>query len=537
MKRWQRYFLGFLLFLPLLGWGQTPAPKIVDIDHSDSLWVDQTIGSTFLQGNVRLRQGNVILLCHFAKKNDLINVVEAYGNVKILQGDSLTLTGDTAMYFATTRLAKVTGRTVILNDKVSTLKTRRLDYDMNTRIASYNVGGTVYDKKTTLVSKEGYYNTQTKLFNFYKNVKVNSPETDLYADSLRYSTLSKDVYFIAPTKIISKKKEPTAPKDTLLTKSGSYNLNTRISNFLGRSTVKTPNYELIGDTLFYDTPTQIGIARGNVVMISKKDSVLLIGQIGRYYGKTGISRIYGDAVMQKFFVKDTLFLSADTLISEEIRGLKDTTQRLTAIKNVLLFRTDMQGKCDSLVYNMADSLISFYKKPVLWNNQNQSEADTIFAKMVNNKLRTMYLNRRAFVIARDTLELFNQVKGRHITVRFDAEGQLNTTLVEGNGESIYFARKEDKKTIGMNYVQAAKMRLHFKNNQVKQIAFLGSPDGVLRPPKDVNTDNRELDGFIWRSKDRPTRAKVLRIDKNSKLLPRSQPITRIEVLKDKKSNN
>ncbi|PMD96094.1 hypothetical protein BWI97_12375 [Siphonobacter sp. BAB-5405] len=515
MKHWQRYILGLLLFLPLWGWAQNPTPapagKVVDVDYSDTLWVDQTVGNTFLRGNVRMRQGNVVLLCHLAKKNDLINVVEAYGNVKIIQGDSLTLTGDTAMYFGNTRQAKITGRVVTLNDKVSTLKTRKLDYDMNSKIASYNTGGTLVDKTSTLVSKEGYYNTATKLSVFKRNVKVKSPETDLFADSLRYSTLSKEAYFIAPTQIISKKKKQEAANDTLFTSSGSYNLNSRISNFRGRSTVRMPNNDLTGDSLFYDPITQIGIARGNVVMVAKKDSAILTGQVGRYFGKTGISRVYGEALLQKFFARDTLLLSADTLISQEIRGVKDTTRRFIADRHVLIFRNDLQAKCDSLVYNLADSLISFYKKPILWNGQNQSEADSIFVRLVNNKMRTMYLNRRAFIIARDTLIQYNQVKGRRITAYFNADSKLDNTLVEGNGESIYFAKKDDSKPIGMNYVQASRMRLHFKENQVKRIAFVGSPDGVLRPPKEVTADNRELDGFNWREKERPTREMVKRL--------------------------
>ncbi len=123
----------------------------------------------------------------------------------------------------------------------------------------------------------------------------------------------------------------------------------------------------------------------------------------------------------------------------------------------------------------------------------------------------MYLNRRAFIIARDTLIQYNQVKGRRITAYFNADSKLDNTLVEGNGESIYFAKKDDSKPIGMNYVQASRMRLHFRENQVKRIAFVGSPDGVLRPPKEVTADNRELDGFNWREKERPTREMVKRL--------------------------
>ncbi len=516
----RRFFfraLATLAGLLAYGWtnAQTPVPttdsKLVQIVTADSTVVLVTEGQQRLIGNVYLIQGNVRLYCDLAIKDERVNSVRAYGRVRIIQADSVTVTGDTATYLGNVRQARVSGRRVTLDDRTVTLVTRRLDYDLNSRVATYNTGGTVYDKKTTLTSRVARYNTETKLVTFREEVRINSPETDLESDSLRYSTLSKEAFFIAPTKIISKDKQGQAKGDTLLTRSGSYNTATRISNFLGRSTVRTEKYDLTGDTLFYDTPTEIGLARGNVVMVAKRDSVILTGNYGRYLGKEGMTRVHGNALIKRLYTRDTLYLSADTLISEEIRTAKDTTRRLRAYRNVLIFKSDFQAKCDSLVYSLADSLMSFYRKPVIWAQGSQSEGDTILLRLVRNKLRTMYLNRRAFVISEDTLRQYNQVKGRRITSSFDDSTRIERVIVEGNGESIYYAAGEANKPIGLNRVQCSRMNLTFQSNQVKRIVFQGKPDGSLIPPHEVTEEIKYLDGFTWRETDRPTRESVMRI--------------------------
>jgi hypothetical protein len=221
-------------------------------------------------------------------------------------------------------------------------------------------------------------------------------------------------------------------------------------------------------------------------------------------------------------------MTADTLYSIEIQGAKaiptkkasktvtdsDTSdaqkpRQLIGYKNVLLYKKDLQSKCDSLIYNSLDSTITFLKKPIIWSGKYQMEADSIVAQLINQKLRTMYLKAKSFVIAQDTLFNFNQVKGRRITAFFDDSTRLQRVYVEGNGESVYFAANEANKPMGMNRVECAKMTLNFKRNQVHRIQFVGQPDGRFIPPQGVKAEDKQLDGFNWRIKEKPTKADVL----------------------------
>lgn len=469
----------------------------VEIIHTDSAVIinDGSFEKYRLIGNVALRQNTSTMFCNTAILNRLTNSVEAFGNVKIIQADTVTITGDYATYAGNSRVAKITGK-VLLNDNTIKLNTDRLDYDLDTHVGYYNNNGKIEEGKSTLTSKEGFYNTVTKIFMFYKNVKIVDDESKIITDSLKYSTLSKEAFFISPTSIYSK-------TDTMLVKKGVYNTVTKVSNFYGRSTAITKDYLLTADTLYYDTPTETGILKGNAEIFSKKDSIVLNGNLGKYYGRMGQSSMADHALMRMIQGKDTLFLSADTLQSFENKELK--TRRLTAYNHVIIFRKDIQGRCDSLTYNMADSTISFFKKPILWANGSQSEADSINLQLINNKVRVMNLSTKSFVITEDSTQNYNQVKGRKITTYLSADSKIERVNVVGNGESIYFATDDKKTLIGMNRVECSRMNISFKNNEVKRIAFIGKPDASLTPPHELTAEKKELDGFRWRAKEKPTR--------------------------------
>jgi lipopolysaccharide export system protein LptA len=498
-----------LILFSLKSFAQIPTsaqpmnPNQVEIIKADSL---VGINQGFFQqrkliGNVALRQATTLVYCNLAILNETTNILEAYGKVKIIQADTVTITGDTAYYFGNERKAKINGR-VKLDDKTVVITTNKLDYDLNSSVAYYNTGGKVVDKKSTLTSKEAYYNTTTKQVNFKTNVKVIDKEGNLTADSLRYNMLSKEAYFIAPTLIINN-------KDTTYANAGSqYNTLTKISNLKGRSTVKTEDYIMTADTMIYDPPTEIGVANGNILFVSKKDKAILTGDKGRYSKKNGYTRVFGHALLKNIFENDTLFITADTLVSLDNKETK--VKKMYCYKKVQIYKSDMAGRCDSLSYNVSDSTIYFYQKPILWNNKNQSEADSINVLLKNDKIKLMNLKGKSFVISIDTLVNYNQIKGRKMQVMFTDSAKMERVIVEGNGESIYYAIDEKNTVTGMNRVQCGKMNLNFAKSKVSRITFIGKPDGRFIPPKEIKADDKELDGFRWRLNERPTKESIIK---------------------------
>ena len=118
---------------------------------------------------------------------------------------------------------------------------------------------------------------------------------------------------------------------------------------------------------------------------------------------------------------------------------------------------------------------------------------------------------KSFVISIDTLINYNQIKGRKMLVNFTDSSRIEKVTVEGNGESIYYAIDEKNTVTGMNRVQCGKMNINFKKNKVSKIAFLAKPDGKFIPPKEIKTDDKELDGFRWRINEKPTKESIMKV--------------------------
>ncbi|AUD01593.1 OstA-like protein [Spirosoma pollinicola] len=562
---------------PLSGRPSAPgsaATDKVDLLHADSLVGVNTPGQVVrkIYNNVRFRQKGVLLFCDLAVQNATTNIIEAYGHVKIIQGDTITVQGDTMFYYGNVRQANLRGH-VVMRDRKMTLTTAQLDYDMLSGIAHYPTPGRIVDKENVLTSREGYYDTRSKLFTFRQNVRLVNPKGTLTADSLLYNSLTRLAIFQGPTRITN--------KDGILTAiEGQYNTTTGISNFQRRATVETPKYRLTGDSLYYDNVTELGIAKGNVIMVAKDRQAVITGDHVRYNGKAGISRVTGHPVAKSLAnetTKDTLYLRADTLFSFDNK--LTNTRKLLGQKNVFLYKSDLQSKCDSLIYDTADSTIYFFKKPIVWSqNKYQMEADSMRAVMKNNRINTMFLKSKSFVISLDTLKNYNQIKGRTITAFFVTKvvsttvAELNSpdsqapkmasasrsvsavatnlpvkrvlsqkigspvsttvqtqeqtvidrVLVEGNGQSIYYAVDEKNKLIGLNHVESSRMNIEFTDNKVGRIRFYGHPDSQLIPPKELTPDAQQLDGFRWREVEKPTKRQVLWLETP----PTEQPIIR-----------
>ena len=516
------------LFLAIQTNAQRPTPTVVGEEKVYLLGADsitfykQTDGNEVrrVKGRVTFQHKGAVMHCDLAIHNVFSNALEAYGNVKIVQGDTVTITGDTLFYYGNNRLAKVSGKTVTLKDRKRTLTSNRIEYDMASGIAFYPNRGKTVDAENTLTSKQGYYDTRTKISTYYKEVKLVNKKYTLTTDTLVYNSLTKVADFRSMTKVTSK-------DGTVVAKNGSYNTETGESVFRTRTTIDNPDYTLTGDSLTFDNLNKRGFAKGKVELVAKNNETILNGDFGQYDGKLGKSKVWGHALTRTVISKDTLFMTADTLYSVEIKmdsisstsksqklaqksNKSDTSstqkpRHLIGYKNVLLFKRDLQSKCDSLIYNSLDSNITFLKKPIIWSKQYQMEADSIIAQLVNQKLRTMYLRAKSFIIARDTLLNYNQVKGRRITASFDDSTRLQKVFVEGNGESVYFIADDVLKPMGMNRVECAKMTLNFKQNQVKRIQFVGQPEGKFIPPQNVKAEEKQLEGFNWRDQEKPTK--------------------------------
>lgn len=463
-----------------------------------------------LKDKVVIRHKGNTLYCDSAIQNITKNTVKAIGNARMLGSDGTKVTSKTMFYDGNKKVANASGN-VVLIDEQGTLTTEVLDYDVVSQVAHYYTGAKIVDSENILTSKEGTYDTNSKVAFFKTDVHLTSKKDkqEIFSDNIQYNMVSKMAYFRGKTKILSK-------DGTVYANEGEYNTKTKVSNFRTKGNTRpkaeTEEYILQGDSLFYDNTNRIGFAKGNARLTSKKDSIIIDGDIGRFWGKKGISKVFGSALMRSISNKDTLYLVADTLISIRTKkeNSKDSIKILKAFHNTKIFRKELQGKCDSLVYNFSDSSIYMFNDPVLWDKKSQLSGDSIRVQMANNKIHRMLLRTNAFVIQQDTLGNFNQLKGRNMKAFFE-KSEIRRVDVRGNGESIFFALEGDTLLTGMNRVICSDIDIKFKEqNKVKTITFKSKPDGKFIPPHELAEPDKRLKGFLWRINERPKKIDILR---------------------------
>lgn len=467
--------------------------KRIELRNAEVLEYDESLGhkARRLLGNVIFEHEGALMYCDSAYLYEN-NSMDAFSHVFINKGDSIKMWCDELNYNGNTEFAKAK-RNVKLEDREMTLTSDKLDYNMKTEQAWYNTGGTIIDNENTLTSQIGYYySTYEELF-FKDSVKLVNKQYTLYCDTLRYNTQTEVAFFLGPTEIIS-------DENTVLSNFGWYDTELDISQFSNDATVLGKDQSIKGDSLYYNKKHGYGIAIGNVEVADTSQDILLTGGRAKYYEVGDMVLLTDSAVMIQAMGSDSLFLHADTLLS-----IIDTVidrRILFAFHHVKFFKPDMRGKCDSLVYSYADSTIRLYRDPILWSDENQLTADSMWIQNRNNRIDKLFMKENSMIISEEDSAMFNQIKGRYMT-GFFKEQKLRRVFVEGNGETIYFAAEESGPPENVNKAKASNLIIIIDNNKVKDITFLTQPDATLYPLNLVNLNDMKLEDFDWRISERP----------------------------------
>lgn len=452
-------------------------------------------------GDVIFVQNNITIYCDsaiFYKKQDVVN---AFGHVHITDGDSITITSQKLAYDGQTKVAKFRDDVVFTKLNTATLYTNTLDYDRLSQLATYVEGGKLVDSINVLTSRKGYYNSINDMASFKKDVHVKNPDYNMYSDSLQYNSRTKVIFFRTKTRVVNK------DNDEFIYEGGSYDTKSRQSE-LHEGTAESPSYELKGINYLLDDIRQIYNLRQNVVMTAKDQNLVIYGQAATYNKLTGVAKVFDHAYLAKVTQdNDTLFMSADTLVS--IDSKDSTKKRLLAYHHVRIYKSDMQGLADSVAYFQSDSLFFLYGNPVLWSQENQMTADTISMLISHNTISKIFMNVNSFVISADSLQHFNQIKGRKMIASLDS-GAINRVFVNGNGESIYYALNDkDHSLRGMNKISCSNITIRFVQGQVNNLSFYVNADASFIPPQEIKPEDNQLDGFQWFESEKPSRSSVL----------------------------
>ena len=454
--------------------------------------VDARLGKNTrrLLGNVVFTHGNAKMYCDSAYFYSDKNALDAFNNVYINQGDTVHLYGDHLYYDGNTRLSKITGHVKLVN-RETTLTTSVLDYDIGNSIGYYTHHADIINQENHLESIIGYYYSRQNLFKFIDSVVITNPDYKMYSDTLNYNTKTKTAFFFGPTEIFGDSSYAYCER-------GWYNTTNDVSQLNRHALVQNKQRTIRGDSLYYEKETGYGRAINNVEITDKEKDILLRGNKSVYYEKSEYARITDQAVFIQAGERDSLFLHADTLLSEvDTSG----TKFIKAFHGVRIYKSNLQGKCDSLTYSFADSVIHLYVRPVLWSEENQLSAEYIEIRTENQEPKTMYLDQSAFIVSSEDTSKFDQIKGKNMTCHF-RHNQMYRIDVNGNGQTVYYP-KDKEGIIGVNKAECSDLIINLVDGKVNSITFLKKPDAILYPLEKAPINELILKGFSWLDDIRP----------------------------------
>ncbi|OAD40907.1 hypothetical protein LPB303_16090 [Polaribacter atrinae] len=482
-------------------------------------------GATLLIGNVKMIHDGIILTSQQALYYKDKNFFKAIGNVLIKQGDTITQTSSYADYDANSKQAVSWGN-VVLKDPTMTLTTDTLHFDRLNQKLYYKSYATIKDQTNTLKSKNGNFYLADKKFTATTRVTVVNPEHHLESDHLDYYTNSGLTYLYGPTTITN-----TANDNRIYCEKGFYDTKTDISHFVKNAKLFLKERTVEGDSLYYDKNKGFASATNNIQVIDTVQNFITKGNYAEIFELKDSLYIIKKAVAISIIDKDSMFIHGDTLL---VTGKPDK-RIVRTYHNVKIFKSDLQGKCDSIHTNQETGLTKMFKNPVIWSDQNQITGDTIhlISNVETEKLDSLKVLNNSFIVSKDSLSEkdYDQIKGRNMFGKFK-DNKLHILLVKGNAESVYFNRNEETNVLETITKEiSSNIEFTLDQGQIETIKYLKKSDGNTYPPSKLPDDVRELKGFIWREEEQPKKMQDIFI-KDDKVKTPSKTEEKVEKISD-----
>lgn len=461
--------------------------------YADSLTFDANMSADYkvLHGNVQFRKDSMYMYCDSAYFYEQNNSLDAFGNVRMEQGDTLFIYGDVLYYDGKEQLAELRNNVRMINRNV-TLYTDSLNYDMAENLGYYFVGGSIVDDKNELVSIYGEFSPATKDARFNYEVVLTNPEYVIYSDTLTYNTDSKMSYLYGPSTIVS-------DDNTILTTNGWYDTANDHAMLLDRSRLISDHRMLSGDTLYYDRNERFGEAFGNMFMMDSTQSVIMEGQYGFYNENTKYTFATDSARVMEFSRKDTLYMHADTLMSfYDV----DSTRVLRAFYGVRFYRIDAQGVCDSLQYLARDSSLTMFDEPIIWSGDQQIFGDTIRMFFNDSTIDWAHVINSAFATQRKGEQYYDQMEGNTIKAFFE-DNEMRRIETSGNVMAIFYPQESDSTVTDMLNTNGSFLNIYLKDNKMEKMVMWPNVKGKMYPLGQLTKENMFLQRYIWYGDRRP----------------------------------
>lgn len=612
MNRFKIIFILFALFagVSVLAQNSGGQDSLVVLVSSKSAQVVDLDGASYRKviGPARFLHNDTYLLCDTAYWNVETKVIDAWGNVSILQEETV-LTSDKLTYLIDQDLAQFRGSVVQLTDKDhNTLRTRFLDYNTKDSLAIFKNGASMRDKdgqiiesvngtydskvkkftfqenvnmftdsifvKTSeliyesekdlatfasatdvwkdenmLSSSRGWYNKRNEVFFFTDDVHLMSEDQEGWCDSLFFKRMTSDIEMLGNAQVTDTTRNVFAMAgrieylDTL-----SRTTLTRKPAVISQTEEEDGSVDTVylgAEKLVYLTVPMFRIDSLAAVNAQKRLKDLDVDPVGEYRKKAAeeAAKAMEESVMNdpnlaakkaaeerkktaeaakaqrgmKTFAADSLTVSDslgvhDSLAVEQASADSvasvppvDSTRIgfLEAIRNVKIFKKNMQVVCDSLLYSDLDSLARLYKDPIIWQETTrQYAADSVTLIVNGGTMRKASLMSNAFVTLQQDETHYNQIKGTEMLAFFGDKSTLERFDVLGGASALFYI-EENGVLATVNKTDSKMLSATFKDGQIERIYYYDQPKNNAFPKVQLAQDEKNLKGFNWQPDRRP----------------------------------
>ena len=473
-----------------------------------------------LAGKARVQQEKTLFDADSIVLNQKENYLEAFGNVHINDADSVHTYAQYVKYLGKEKKAFLKNN-VRLTDGKGTLTTNDLEYNVGIKMGTYHNGGKVVNGKTILTSKDGFYYGDTRDIYFYNNVEMNSPDTKIFTDTLLYNINTEITNFVSTTTIFNGKTRIVTKEGFYDTKHRTSQFGKR--TFIEDSTYtlvademaqdSTGKGEFRGNAVYRskDSLNGFDLIANNIKTNSKTNTILATEKPILFIKQEN----------------DTIYVTADTLFSSKFSQLQkakklpmmqDTANGKYKIKfdkdssndrffeaynHVRIFNDSIQAVADSMFYSSVDSVFRLFQNPIVWAQDNQLTGDTMYLFIKNKNPEKLLVFENAMAISRVNKTYYNQLRGNTITGLFK-KGKIDVLHTKGSpAQNVYYAEDEQKKLVGVNQSSADAINIEFKDDKPERVVFINNLQGTMFPINQINHKELEVKGFKWLIDKRP----------------------------------
>ena len=512
MKQCRTIFLCFLALVAMSmtmgparvkkGGQRKPSDSRVHLLHADRLYFNQRLHPTaqFLVGDVRFDHEGTLMFCDSAMYYEATNSFDAFGNVRMRQADTLSLVSDVLYYDGFDQMARARYN-VVLKHRGTTLYADSLDYDRLYDLGYFFEGGRLVDKDNELTSDWGEYSPTTRDAKFNYNVRLVNPrppreaKSILISDTLHYNSRTGIAHTLGPSNIDN-------GNNHIYTEDGYYDSENDFSYLLDRSILQNGYKVLVGDSVCWDATEKIGKAYGHAVYTDTLNKNKFVGNYALYNDSTGYAEAADSAVLIDYSQRDTFYAHADSFFLYTYNINTDSVYRiLHAYHHVRAYRVDVQGVCDSLIYDSRDSCLTMYKDPIIWQEGQQLLGEVIKAWTNDSTLDSVYVINQALSVERIDSLHYNQIASKEMHSYF-TNGELTFNVADKNVYVNFFPFDDDSLMIGMNHVESSQMKMYLRNRKVDKI-WMPASTGTMYPLPMIPADVRFLSNFAWFDYIRP----------------------------------